>query len=67
MSEQALSLIITIAIIALVFAWVPFLNFVCRPCGRALERLRLRKAQRQAGQEDLSDINPIGRRVLKGK
>jgi hypothetical protein len=67
MSEQALSLIITIAIIALIFAWAPFLNFVCPPCGRALERLRPRKAQGQARQQDLSDINPIGRRVLKGE
>ncbi len=67
MSEQALSIIITVAIIALMFAWAPFLNFVCPPCGRALERLRLRKAQGQTRREDLSDINPIGRRVLKGK
>ena len=47
MSEQALSLIITAAIIALMFAWAPFLNFVCPPCGRALEHLRLRKEARQ--------------------
>ncbi len=62
MSEQALSLIITTAIIALMFAWAPFLNFVCPPCGRALERLRLRKATRNS-----SDITPHERRLLRVK
>jgi hypothetical protein len=62
MSEQALSLIITGVIIALMFAWAPFLNFVCPPCGRALERLRLRKAKRNS-----FEINPDGRRPLRVK
>jgi hypothetical protein len=59
MSEQVLSLIITAAIIAFMFAWAPFLNFVCPPCGRALERLRLRKVKRNS-----SDISPHERRLL---
>lgn len=62
MSEQTLSLIIAVAIIALMFAWVPFLNFVCPPCGRALERLRLRKAKRNS-----FEIDPGGRRPLRVK
>jgi hypothetical protein len=40
MSDDAIALVITIAIIALFFVWVPLLNFVCPPCGRFLERLR---------------------------
>ncbi len=35
MSEQSICLILTVLIIALMFAWVPFLNLVCPPCGRA--------------------------------
>jgi hypothetical protein len=62
MSEQTLSLIITVAIIALMFAWAPFLNFVCPPCGRALERFRLRKANRNS-----FGISPDGRRPLRVK
>ena len=62
MSEQTLSLIIAVAIIALMFAWVPFLKLVCPPCGRALEGLRRRKAKRNS-----SGINVDGRRPLRVK
>jgi transposase-like protein len=41
MSEETLALVITIAIIALFFAWVPFLNLICPLCSRFLERRRL--------------------------
>jgi len=43
MSDDVIAVLITIAIIALFFVWVPLLNFVCPPCGRFLERLRLQK------------------------
>jgi hypothetical protein len=43
MSEEAIAISITVAIIALFFVWVPFLNLVCPPCGRFLERRRLQK------------------------
>jgi hypothetical protein len=43
MSEDAIAILITIAIIALFFVWMPFLNFICPPCGRFLERRRLQK------------------------
>jgi len=43
MSEKALALVITIATFALFFAWVPFLNLICPPCSRFLERRRLQK------------------------
>jgi hypothetical protein len=43
MSDEVIALVITIAIIALFFAWVPFLNLVCPPCARFLERRRLQK------------------------
>jgi hypothetical protein len=48
MSDDAIALVITIAIIALFFVWVPLLNFVCPPCGRFLERLRLQKRTAKA-------------------
>jgi hypothetical protein len=43
MSDEVIAIIITIAIIALFFVWVPLLNFVCPPCGRFLERWRHQK------------------------
>jgi hypothetical protein len=42
MSEQTLSIVITVLVIALMFVWVPVLEFICPPRGRALERLRSR-------------------------
>jgi hypothetical protein len=53
MSEQILSIFITVLVIALMFVWVPVLEFICPPCRRALERLRSKRAKgevRQAGQ-----------------
>jgi hypothetical protein len=44
MSEQTLCVLITILVIAFMFVWVPILEFICPPCGRALERLRRRKS-----------------------
>jgi hypothetical protein len=41
MSENTLALVITVAIVALFFAWVPFLHLVCPLCSRFLERRRL--------------------------
>jgi hypothetical protein len=43
MSEEIIALIITVAIIALLFAWAPFLNFICPPCGRFLAQRRMEK------------------------
>jgi hypothetical protein len=43
MSDEVIALVITLAIIALFFVWVPLINFVCPPCGRFLERLRQQK------------------------
>ena len=43
MSDETIALIITLAIFALFFVWVPLLNFVCPPCGRFLARRRLLK------------------------
>jgi hypothetical protein len=43
MSDEVIAAVITIAVIALLFAWVPFLNLVCPPCARLLERRRLQK------------------------
>jgi hypothetical protein len=40
MSDELIALIVTVAIIALLFAWTPFLNFICPPCGRFLAQRR---------------------------
>jgi cytochrome c oxidase assembly protein Cox11 len=45
MSDEMISLIVTVAIIGLLFAWPPFLNFICPPCGRFLTQ---RRAEKQA-------------------
>ena len=44
MSDTTIALIITVAIIALLFAWVPVLNLICPPCARFLKR---RSVQRE--------------------
>jgi len=44
MSEEILSVVITALVIALMFAWVPVLEFVCPRCSRAVERFRDRHA-----------------------
>lgn len=43
MSDEVIALLITVAIIALCFVWVPLLDFICPPCRRFLERRRLQK------------------------
>jgi hypothetical protein len=43
MSDEVTAIVITIAILALIIAWVPFLDLVCLPCGRFLEWRRCRK------------------------
>jgi hypothetical protein len=43
MSDDVIALLITVAIIALCFVWVPLLNFICPPCSRFLERRGLQK------------------------
>jgi hypothetical protein len=41
MSDEVIAVVITIAIVALFFVWVPLLNLVCPPCARFLERRRI--------------------------
>jgi hypothetical protein len=55
MSDEILALILTFAVIAFLFLWVPMLNIVCPPCGRFLARHRL---QRMSGKEP-SSVTPI--------
>jgi cytochrome c oxidase assembly protein Cox11 len=43
MSDEMIALIVTVAIIGLLFAWPPFLNFICPPCGRFLAQRRAEK------------------------
>jgi hypothetical protein len=43
MSDDAVALIITVAIFAVFFAWMPLLNSICPPCSRFLERRRAQK------------------------
>lgn len=56
MSEETLSIFITALIIVLMFVWVPVLEFLCPPCGRAFERFRLRKALDNVRQANTSGI-----------
>jgi hypothetical protein len=43
MSDDVTALIVTILIIALLFAWAPFLNVICPPCGRFLANWRMER------------------------
>jgi len=38
MSDYILAFVIPLVSIAIAFAWVPFLNLICPPCARSLER-----------------------------
>jgi cytochrome c oxidase assembly protein Cox11 len=57
MSEQTLCIFITVLVIALMFAWVPILEFICPPCGRAIERLWRKRSSRTIQQERVSKTN----------
>jgi hypothetical protein len=43
MSDEMIALTVTVVIIALLFAWAPFLNFICPPCGRFLAQRRMER------------------------
>jgi hypothetical protein len=43
MSDEMIALIVTVAIIGLLFAWPPFLNLICPPCSRFLNQRRAEK------------------------
>ncbi len=58
MSEDMLCLVFTFLILGLMFAWVPLLNFICPPCGRALERFWSKKASPEERLGGVSAINP---------
>jgi hypothetical protein len=60
MSEDVFGVMITVLIFALMLVWVPVLEFICPPCGRALERLRSRE-QSEKKQEDASQIESRAR------
>ncbi len=42
MSEDLLATLITLSILAAMFAWVPLLKLLCPPCSRFLESRRRR-------------------------
>ena len=41
MSDAIVALIVPLAAVAIIFAWVPLLNLICPPCARARERRRI--------------------------
>jgi hypothetical protein len=38
MSDYIIAVVIPIVAVAIVFAWVPFLNLICPPCARSFGR-----------------------------
>jgi hypothetical protein len=68
MSEQTLCIIITVLVIALMFVWVPILEFICPPCGRAIERLRRKKiATDDAAGKGIETQCAAGLRATRGR
>jgi hypothetical protein len=61
MSGKFIALMATVAIIALIFAWVPFLSLICLPRTRFLER---RRVQKNAGKRA---ENAVSSRVLSSR
>ena len=47
--------LITLAIIVALFAWPPFLQLVCPPCGRLLRRLRPATVSTETAQSRMDD------------
>ena len=43
MSDDVIALIVTILVFALLFAWAPFLNFICPRCSRFLIHRRIER------------------------
>jgi len=56
MSDYIFALIIPLVAIAIIFAWVPFLNLICPPRTRSLERYGFSRGRAESG----SSIGPIG-------
>jgi len=56
MSDYIFALIIPLVAIAIIFAWVPFLNLICPPRARSFERHGFQGEELKAG----SSIGPIG-------
>jgi hypothetical protein len=38
MYNYIVAVLIPLGAVAIIFAWVPFLNLICPPCARSLER-----------------------------
>jgi hypothetical protein len=38
MYDYIVAVVIPLVAVAIIFAWVPFLNLICPPCARSLER-----------------------------
>ena len=69
MSDEFIALVITIALIALIFAWAPFLNLInliCRPWARFLERRRLQKDAGKKAAKPMRPRPPSARRIGLG-
>lgn len=45
MSDTLLAFVVTALLIGFFFAWVPFLEWICLPCGRFVERLKKREPE----------------------
>jgi hypothetical protein len=55
MSDYIFAITIPLVAIAIVFAWVPFLNLICPPCRRSLER----RGFQGEGPKARSSMDPI--------
>jgi hypothetical protein len=45
MSESLFAALVTALILVVLFAWVPALELICPPCGRALKRFKRRERE----------------------
>lgn len=61
MSEQVLSIFITVLVIVLMLVWVPVLEFICPPCRRAIERFRSRRTKGEMREPSASGIKSRAR------
>jgi hypothetical protein len=65
MSQDTIHIVITVGIIAVMFAWVPFLNIICPPGWKSDEKPSKEKKPKETRQERTSVASLTSRRLAE--
>ena len=64
MSDDTVHVLVTVGIIALMFAWVPFLNVLCPPGWRSAERSSKEKKDGEVRRRETTSVSSLTSRHL---